>query len=66
MDSAKLLREQNEEQIAISLKETSKELFELRCKAVTEKVNPNQKRELRRQIARIKTIQSERRIKSQS
>lgn len=64
MATSKELREQNEEQLGLTIKEVSKKLFDLRCKAATEKVNPNEKRYLRREIARIKTIQRERELKN--
>lgn len=55
------LREQNDEQLMYSLKEAQKELFELQFQAATEKLNTlSRKKQLRREIARIKTIQRER------
>ncbi|TWT63087.1 50S ribosomal protein L29 [Rubinisphaera italica] len=61
MSKASELREQNDEQLGFSLKETQKEFFQLQFKAVTEKLDtPSRKKELRREIARIKTIQNER------
>lgn len=55
------LREQNDEQLTFTLKEAQKELFQLQFQAATEKLNTtSRKKELRGEIARIKTIQHER------
>lgn len=56
-------REMNEEQLAFSLKETQQELFRLKFQASTEKLDaPSQLKKLRREIARIKTVQREREL----
>ncbi|MEZ5949047.1 MAG: 50S ribosomal protein L29 [Planctomycetaceae bacterium] len=55
------LRELNEEQLMFTLKQAQKELFELQFQSATEKLDtPSRKQLLRREIARIKTIQRER------
>jgi len=61
MSKANELREMNDEQIAFALKETRQELFRLRFQAATEKLDaPSNLRKLRREIARILTIQTQR------
>jgi len=61
------LRELSEEQLNFTLQETQKQLFELQFQAATEKLDtPSRKKELRREIARIKTIQHERQPKSEA
>ena len=59
MDNITELRKMNTEQLNLTLKEVSKELFELRCKSATEKVDYNLLRILRQQIARVKTLLNE-------
>lgn len=55
------LREMTDENLQLSLAETQKELFQLRFQATTDKLEaPSNIRRLRRNIARIKTIQRER------
>ena len=55
------LREMNDEQLLLTLQETQKEYFNLRFQSATEKLNsPSEKKRLKREIARIKTIQNER------
>lgn len=55
------LRENSDEQLQFALRDTQKELFQLQFQSATEKLDtPSRKRELRREIARIKTIQRER------
>jgi large subunit ribosomal protein L29 len=55
------LREMNTEQLTFTLREAEKELFRLRFQAATEKLDaPSNLRKLRREIARIKTIQGQR------
>jgi large subunit ribosomal protein L29 len=57
----KELRPLDAESLAKALAETQKALFDLRFRATTEKVESVAKmRELRKDIARIKTLQSER------
>jgi len=55
------LREMNDEQLAAELAQTRQELFRLRFQAATEKLDaPSNLMKLRREVARIKTIQNER------
>lgn len=63
MSKASELREMNDEQLGISLRETRKELFRLRFQAATEKLDaPSNLKKLRREIARILTIQRQREL----
>lgn len=56
------LREMSDEQLAVMLKETTENLFRLRLQAQTERLDaPSELRKNRRLIARVKTIQNERR-----
>lgn len=65
MSNAKELRDLNDEQLDVELKQTQQELFRLRFQASTEKLDaPSQLRKLRRTIARIKTIAHERRLQA--
>lgn len=67
MAKAKELREMSTDQLGFSLSETEQQLFKLRFQATTEKLDqPSQLRKLRREIARIKTIQRERELKEQA
>lgn len=55
------LREMSDEQLGLTLKESEQNLFRLRMQAQTERLDaPSELRRQRRQVARIKTIQSER------
>jgi large subunit ribosomal protein L29 len=55
------------DQLGFSLQETEQQLFKLRFQATTEKLDqPSQLRKLRREIARIKTIQRERELRDQA
>lgn len=57
------LREMNDEQLAAELAQTRQELFRLRFQAATEKLDaPSNLKKLRREVARIKTIQREREL----
>ena len=61
MSKASELREMNDEQLAFALKEARQELFRLRFQAATEKLDaPSNLRKLRREIARILTVQTQR------
>jgi large subunit ribosomal protein L29 len=61
MTKANHLREMSSEQLDFSLTEAKKELFRLRFQAATEKLDaPSNLTKLRREIARIYTIQQER------
>ena len=56
------LREMSEEQLLLTEKEAAENLFRLRIKAQTERLDaPSELRKQRRLIARIKTILTERR-----
>ena len=61
MSKAAELREMSDEQLEFTLKETREQLFHLRFQAATERLDaPSNLRRLRREIARIKTIQTQR------
>ncbi len=61
MTTAKELKEMSDEQLEFALKEAQQELFRLRFQASTEKLDaPSNLKKLRREIARVKTIQGER------
>jgi large subunit ribosomal protein L29 len=61
MNKASELREMSDEQLGLTLRETAEELFRLRIKAQTERLDaPSELRKHRRLIARLKTIQTER------
>ncbi len=65
MTKAKELREMSEDQLTFELQETQSELFRLRFQAATERLDaPANLTKLRRKIARIKTIQTERAAES--
>ncbi len=61
--AAGALREMSDEQLTYELQEARKELFHLRFQAASERLDaPSNITKLRRQIARVKTIQREREI----
>jgi large subunit ribosomal protein L29 len=61
MTKASEFREMSDEQLVLTLKETTGNLFHLRLQAQTERLDaPSELRKQRRMVARIKTIQSER------
>jgi large subunit ribosomal protein L29 len=61
MTKATELREMSDEQMQLTLNETAENLFRLRIKSQTERLDaPSEVRKQRRTIARIKTIQTER------
>jgi large subunit ribosomal protein L29 len=61
MTKATHLREMSNEQLQFSLDQAQKELFRLRFQAATEKLDaPSSLLKLRREIARIYTLQRER------
>jgi large subunit ribosomal protein L29 len=63
MSTAVELREMNDEQLAFALRDTRDELFRLRFQAATERLDaPGTLRRLRRDIARVLTIQREREL----
>ena len=61
MTKASELREMSDEHLALTLNETTGNLFHLRLQAQTERLDaPSELRKQRRTIARIKTIQNQR------
>lgn len=55
------IREMNDEQLAAELAETRRQLFDLRFQAATERLDaPSELRKLRKTIARILTVQTQR------
>ena len=61
MTKANELREMSDEQLEVTLKETTESLFRLRLQAQTERLDaPSELRKHRQLIARIKTIQNQR------
>ena len=63
MSKASELREMSDEQLTFALKEARQELFRLRFQAATEKLDaPSNLRKLRREIARVLTIQRQREL----
>jgi large subunit ribosomal protein L29 len=55
------LREMSDEQLELTAKDAANQLFRLRVKAQTEKLeSPTEKRRNRRLIARVRTLQTER------
>lgn len=59
------LREMSDEQLELTLKESTENLFRLRIQSQTERLDaPSELRRHRRLVARIKTIQREREMKS--
>jgi large subunit ribosomal protein L29 len=57
------LREMSDEQLVHELRETQQELFRLRFQAATERLDaPSNMTKLRREVARIKTIQRSREL----
>jgi large subunit ribosomal protein L29 len=54
-------RAMSEEQLALTLRDTIKNLFALRCQSATERLEtPSEMRKARQEVARIKTILRER------
>jgi large subunit ribosomal protein L29 len=65
MSNASDLRDMSDEHLALTLKDTIKNLFRLRLQAQTERLDaPSELRKQRRLVARIKTIQNERQRKA--
>ncbi|HMO84362.1 MAG TPA: 50S ribosomal protein L29 [Lacipirellulaceae bacterium] len=61
MTKSKELREMSDEQLELTLKDAADKLFRARVQRQTEKLDaPTQLRQLRRLIARVKTIQTQR------
>jgi large subunit ribosomal protein L29 len=60
------LRQMSDDQLALSLRETEKHVFQLRFQSATERLEtPSEITKAKREIARIKTIQRERQLKRQ-
>jgi large subunit ribosomal protein L29 len=63
MTKASEFREMSDEHLALSLKDTTKNLFHLRLQAETERLDaPSELRKHRRVVARIKTVQRQRQV----
>lgn len=61
MTKASELREMSDDQLDLTIKETAENLFRLRIRAQTERLDaPSELKKNRRLIARVKTVQSER------
>jgi len=61
MTKASELREMSDEQLELTLKDTTRNLFHLRLQAETERLDaPSELRKQRRTVARIHTIQNQR------
>ena len=61
------LREMSDEQLQLTLKDASTTLFRLKIKSQTERLDvPSELAKNRRLIARIKTVQSERRRQAET
>jgi large subunit ribosomal protein L29 len=57
------LRAMSDEQLALTLKDTIKDLFHLRCQSAAERLEtPSEIRKAKRDVARIKTIQRQREL----
>lgn len=55
------IREMSDDQLVAELNETRRQLFDLRFQAATERLDvPSELRKLRKKIARLLTVQSER------
>ncbi len=55
---------QSDEQLALALKDTEKNLFQLRFQSATDRLEtPSEIRKAKRTIARIKTVQRQRQLK---
>ncbi len=67
MTKASELREMSDEQLAVMLQEATDALFRLRIQSQTERLDaPSELRKQRRLIARIKTIQNQRKRANQN
>lgn len=65
MTKSKELRDMSDEQLGLTLKDAVDQLFRARIQRQTEKLDaPSQLRQLRRLIARVKTIQTQRQAKA--
>ena len=55
------LRAMSDEQLNLTVKDTVKHLFQLRCQSATDRLEtPSEIRKARKDVARIKTIQTQR------
>ncbi len=64
MGKAQVLREQSTEELRRKLEELSQEMFQLRMQIAARKAqNPSRLREVRREIARVKTVLGERGVR---
>ena len=67
MAKAAELREMSDEQLTLTLKETTENLFRLRLQAQTERLDaPSELRRHRRLIARLKTIMHHRALQKEA
>jgi large subunit ribosomal protein L29 len=67
MTKASELREMSDDQLTFALREAQERLFHLRFQSATERLDaPSNLMKLRREIARIKTIQTERTLAARS
>ena len=67
MTKASELREMSDEQLAVTLQEATDGLFRLRIQSQTERLDaPSELRKQRQLIARIKTIQNQRKRANQN
>lgn len=65
MNKASDLREMSDEQLTLTLAEAAENLFRLRIRAQTERLDaPSELRKHRRLIARLKTVQGQRAAKA--
>lgn len=63
MSKASALRELSDEQLEHELRETQQSLFRMRFQSATERNDtPSNVRRMRREIARVKTVQRERAV----
>lgn len=66
-EEVKELREMSDEQLELTAKEAAENLFRLRIQSQTERLDaPSELRKLRRQIARVKTIQRQRELQQET
>jgi large subunit ribosomal protein L29 len=60
------MRAMSDEQLELTLKDTIKNLFHLRCQSAAERLEtPSEIRKAKRDVARIKTIQRQRAIEAE-
>jgi len=62
-DHVKELRTMNADQLELALKDAVKNMFHLRCQSAAERLEaPSEMRQVRRQIAQIKTVRREKEL----